>query len=145
MLHVLANIRRLQGRSAEAAELIFNAGKLNLSDASFLKEVLKMLLGLEDYAKMYKLIAACVPEVKALPFIKFMKACALAHTGALDEAEAILMENGGLDIPDIREGENSTSQVYLYIQEERAKLEGKPFDPKKVQVPFLLDLRMSGD
>ena len=104
-----------------------------------------MLLGLEDYAKMYKLIAACVPEVKALPFIKFMKACALAHTGELDEAEAILMENGGLDIPDIREGENSTSQVYLYIQEERAKLEGKPFDPKKVQVPFLLDLRMSGD
>lgn len=145
LLHVLANIRRLQGRFAEAAELIFNAGKLNLSDASFLKEVLKMLLGLEDYAKMYKLIAACVPEVKALPFIKFMKACALAHTGALDEAEAILMENGGLDIPDIREGENSTSQVYLYIQEERAKLEGKPFDPKKVQVPFLLDLRMSGD
>ena len=74
-----------------------------------------------------------------------MKACALAHIGSLDEAEGILMENGGLDIPDIREGENSTSQVYLFIQQKRAEQKGIPFDPKKIQVPFLLDLRMSGD
>ena len=33
----------------------------------------------------------------------------------LDKAKHLL-ENGGLDIPDIREGENSTSGLYLYIQ-----------------------------
>ena len=144
LLHVLANIRRLQNRNEEAAELIWKAGKLDCSDASFLKEVLKMLAGLEAYDKMSDLIAASAPEIQNLPFIKFMKACTLAHTGDLDEAEAILLEDGGLDIPDIREGENSTSQVYLYIQEERAKLAGESFDPSKIHVPFLLDLRMSG-
>lgn len=144
LLHALANIRRLQNRNLEAAELIWQAGKLDLTDASFLKEVLKMLLGLEAYDKMYDLIVSSDPDVQERPLIKFMKACSLAHSGALDEAEAILLENGGLDIPDIREGENSTSQLYIYIQEERARIAGKPFDPEKVEVPFLLDLRMSG-
>lgn len=144
LLHALANIRRLQNRNLEAAELIWQAGKLDLTDASFLKEVLKMLLGLEAYDKMYDLIVSSDPDVQERPLIKFMKACSLAHSGALEEAEAILLENGGLDIPDIREGENSTSQLYIYIQEERARIAGKPFDPEKVEVPFLLDLRMSG-
>ena len=145
LLHLLANIRRLQGRGQEAAELIFRAGRLNTKDASFLKEVLKMLLGLEDWGKMKELIALCPDDAANRPLMKFMKAFALAHTGFLDEAEEILMENGGLDIPDIREGENSTSQLYLFIQEERAKRDGRPFDPSTVKVPFLLDLRMSGD
>ena len=145
LLHILANIRRQQNRFSEAANLIYQAGLLDLSDASFLKEVVKMLLWLNDYEKMNHLIGICDIKVQNLPFIKFMKACALAHLGALDEAEEILLENGGLDIPDIREGENSTSQVYLFIQQKRAEQKGIPFDPKKIQVPFLLDLRMSGD
>ena len=61
----------------------------------------------------------------------------------IDEAETILLENGGLDIPDIREGENSTSQLYIDIKTEQARRKGKEIDPKSVQVPFLLDLRMS--
>ena len=68
---------------------------------------------------------------------------ALAHTGKLQEAEAIIMADGGLEIPDIREGEISTSELYIYIQVEKAKLQGITLDPKQVQVPRALDLRMS--
>ena len=102
-----------------------------------------MLLELEAYDKMLDLISLVKEEVGRLPLTKFMHAYALAYTGKIDEAEVILLENGGLDIPDIREGENSTSGLYLYIQEQRAKRNGQPFDAKKVDVPFLLDLRMS--
>ena len=60
------------------------------------------------------------------------------------EAGHILLENGGLDIPDIREGENSTSELYIFIQMEKAKLAGQTITPAQVAVPFVLDLRMSG-
>ena len=72
-----------------------------------------------------------------------MKAAALAHTGRPDEAEAILTREGGLDVPDIREGENSASQLYIFIKTEQARRAGKELDPASVEVPFLLDLRMS--
>jgi len=143
LLHLLANIRNLQKRFPESADLIFQAGKLELKDKSFLKEVFKMLLGLGAYDKMLELSLLLDEKILAFPLMKFMRAYALAYTGEIDKAEAILLENGGLDIPDIREGENSTSGLYLYIQEQRAKRNNQPFDPKKVNVPFLLDLRMS--
>ena len=143
LLHLLANIRRLQKRFSESAELIFQAGKLDLGDKSFLKEVFKMLLELEAYDKMLELSFLLDEKILTFPLIKFMKAYALAYTGKIEEAEAILLENGGLDIPDIREGENSTSGLYLYIQEKQAKRNDQPFDAKKADVPFMLDLRMS--
>ena len=143
LLHLLANIRNLQKRYAESADLIFQAGKLELKDKSFLKEVFKMLLGLGEYDKMLELSSLLDEKLLAFPLIRFMRAYALAYTGKIDEAEAILLGNGGLDIPDIREGENSTSGLYLYIQEQKAKRNNQLFDAKKTTVPFILDLRMS--
>ena len=144
ILHLLANIRRKQGKIQEAAELICQAGKLALSDASFIKEVLKMLLELKAYGMMAELFSALPSEVREKKLVKFMYAGALAHTGKLDEAENILLADGGLDIPDIREGENSTSELYIFIQQEKAKAAKRSIAPEEVEVPFILDLRMSG-
>ena len=108
-----------------------------------MKEVFKMLLELESFDRMFELSSMLTHEILSLPLIKFMQSYALAHTGKIEEAEAILLENGGLDIPDIREGENSTSGLYLFIQQEKAKRSGQPFDPRTAAVPFTLDLRMS--
>ena len=71
-----------------------------------------------------------------------MKAFALAYTGKLNEAEAILLEDIS-EIPDIREGENSTSQLYIYIQQQKAVRQGKILQDNEIKVPFHLDLRMS--
>lgn len=143
LLHLLANIRNLQKRFPESAELIFQAGKLELNDKSFLKEVFKMLLGLGAYDKMLELSSLLDEKLLAFPLIKFMQAYALAYTGKIDQAEAVLLENGGLDIPDIREGENSTSGLYLYIQQQKAKRDKIPFVAENICIPFKLDLRMS--
>ena len=143
LLHAWANVLNRQGRNREAAEMILRAALLDVSDVPFVKEALKMLLGLGEYEKMFTVLDRLSPADAALPLIRMMKAAALAHTGHPDEAEAILTENGGLDIPDIREGENSTSQLYIHIKTEQARRAGKKIDPKSVKVPFLLDLRMS--
>ena len=143
ILHLRANIRLKQGRKAEAAEAIYLAGMETPDDPSFSKEALKMLLGLEEYEKMSRLLEYMTNEVRQKPLIRFMESCICAHTGKLDEALAILMENGGLNVPDIREGENSTSQLYIFIQQKKAEAAGLPFDPAKVDVPFAIDLRMS--
>jgi hypothetical protein len=88
-------------------------------------------------------IIAQLPEnIAELPLIKMMKAFALGYTGNLDEAEHILI-NEISEIPDIREGENSTSQLYIYIQQEKARKLGKEISAGEVEVPWHLDLRMS--
>ena len=143
VLHLLANVRMKQGRTQEAAEAIYLAGKETPADPSFNKEVLKMLLELGEYDKMADLLKTMSPEIRALPFIQYMDACVHAYTGKLEKAEQILMQNGGLNIPDIREGENSASQLYIYIQQKKAELEGKIITPDQVIVPFNLDFRMS--
>ncbi|MBO5923538.1 MAG: DUF5107 domain-containing protein, partial [Lentisphaeria bacterium] len=118
LLHLLANIRRIQQCNDEAADLIKAAAMLDLSDVSFIKEVLKMLLNLQKHEIMAELIGKLSENIAGLPLIKMMKAFALAYTGKLDEAEKILLENIS-EISDIREGENSTSQLYIYIQQQK--------------------------
>ena len=143
LLHAWANLFNRQGRQKESAEAILRAALIDPADTSFVKEALKMLLSFGEYDKMFTLLDRLSPETAALPLIQMMKAAALAHTGRPDEAEAILTRDGGLDIPDIREGENSASQLYIDIKTEQARRAGKDLDPASVDVPFLLDLRMS--
>jgi tmRNA-binding protein len=60
----------------------------------------------------------------------------------LDDAEAILLENGGLEVGDIREGEISITDLYIYIQQKKAQLRGVELQVRDIEVPFKLDLRM---
>lgn len=142
LLHLLANIRRLQQCRSQAAELITSAALLDITDASFVKEALKMLLNLEAYEKMSDIITQLPAGIAKLPLIKMMKAFALGYTGDLEGAENILL-NEISEIPDIREGENSTSQLYIYIQQQKALKLGKEISAGEVAVPWHLDLRMS--
>ena len=102
-----------------------------------------MYIQIEAYGRMLELYDLLAPDLRSVPLMKFMHSCALARTDMLDEAESILLEDGGLDIPDIREGENSTSGLYLYIREQKAKRDKIPFVAEETPVPFRLDLRMS--
>ena len=101
-----------------------------------------MLLNLEAYEKMSDIITQLPADIAELPLIKMMKAFALGYTGDLEGAENILL-NEITEIPDIREGENSTSQLYIYIQQQKARKQGKEISAGEVDVPWHLDLRMS--
>ena len=68
---------------------------------------------------------------------------ALLYTGRPEEAEAILMENGGLEVPQLREGEGSLSILYQEIQCAKAEKRGEKIAPESVEVPNKLDFRMN--
>jgi tetratricopeptide (TPR) repeat protein len=142
-LQAQATFYRFAGRKVEASALFQKSLELEPDDASLAKSNLRALRVMEDYVGVLNAWNVLTAQVKSRPMNKFLYADALAHTGKLAEAEAIIMADGGLDIPDIREGEISTSELYIYIQVEKAKLQGVTLDPKQVQVPRALDLRMS--
>ena len=69
-------------------------------------------------------------------------AMALAYTGELEQAKAILEKDGGLIMNDLREGDDSVTAAYIYIVQQMAKREGKELDAEDVDVPAILDFRM---
>ena len=46
------------------------------------------------------------------------------------------MRDGGLDIPDLREGETSISELYIYIQRQKHQT-------GEITIPYRLDIRLS--
>ena len=84
--------------------------------------------------------AQYAPSIQANGRVKFYKACALAYTGKLDEAEELLCGNGGLIINDMREGEITMTDLWSYIREQRIK-RGEPVSPDE-NPPHVLDFRM---
>ena len=75
--------------------------------------------------------------------VRYYRAAATAYLGDIDTAEAMLLENGGMEIPDIREGEISTSDLWIYIQQERARRSGKDLKAEDIEIPYALDFRMN--
>ena len=60
----------------------------------------------------------------------------------LEEAEAILLQDGGLIVPDIREGEQTMSEVWLALQQKKYGL-GREAAEKIAPVPYRMDFRMN--
>ena len=142
-LFALANVYRVTGRTELALNLLEELVSDNPDDSALAKECLKIFVELRGTPD--RILAICdklSSELRKKPLLCFFRAYALAHSGKLEEAEAILTRNGGLEIPDIREGENSISELYLDIQMAKARRQRILLTRDRVRVPFALDLRM---
>lgn len=142
--YVLAHLRRLDGQS-DRAQTMFAAllGECR-DDASLAKDVLRTLVDMG--CDGHELLALCdllAPEIQSRPMLQYVRAYALSRIGRLNEAETLLLAGGGLEIPDMREGERSVTDLYVHIQVERARREGREIRPSDVKVPQALDIRMS--
>ena len=139
----LENVFRMLGRTQEAIQMLLGLIVAEQNDAPLAKEVMKVMMELEgDPQLMLKMCEVLSPEVHRRPFIRFSHAYALAHCGRLDEALRAITAHGGLEVPDIREGEVSISSLYIYIQKELAAQKGETLEDADIDVPFALDLRM---
>jgi len=84
-----------------------------------------------------------IPEAnKQDNLIQGFYATALAYTGELDQAKEILLRDGGLVMNDLREGDDSITSTYIYIEQQLAKREGREISAEDVDVPAILDFRM---
>ena len=141
-LHALANVFRVTGHLKEGAALFRDLIRDYGTNLSLVKEAFKNFSEAGAYAEALEAYHG-LPDASKVPLVRFFYAEALAHSGNLVEAEDILFADGGIEVPDIREGENSTSAVYLYIQKEKARRLGKILRDDEIEIPFSMDLRMT--
>ena len=116
--------------------------KIAPEDASVLKFALRVLLEARQYGEALRLIAAAPPELQRLPRVRLSEAQALVGLERREEAEAILLQDGGLIVPDIREGEQTMSEVWLALQQKKYGL-GREAAEKIAPVPYRMDFRMN--
>lgn len=138
----LGNTYHMMGNKEKASKYMVKASMMRPDDASLAKETLVILAENEEYDSILTLIDNIDDSIKAGK-IEYFYALAIAHKGRFDEAEHILLDNGGLLVPDMKEGEVSTSDLYVYIQKEKAKLKGNDLKTEDIKVPFDLDFRMN--
>lgn len=76
------------------------------------------------------------------PRCRYFLSNAYCIAGETAKAEALLLKDGGLEVPDIREGEVSVTDLWYAIEKQKAENEKGIFDPTAVSPPFIFDFRM---
>ena len=130
----------MQHEPERAAVYARQAAEAAPEDASVLKFALRVLLEARQYGEALRLIAAA--PLQRLPRVRLSEAQALVGLERLEEAEAILLQDGGLIVPDIREGEQTMSEVWLALQQKKYGL-GREAAEKIAPVPYRMDFRMN--
>jgi tetratricopeptide (TPR) repeat protein len=138
-----ADICVAEGREDKTVEIYEKVIRLRPFDVSIVKTCLRNGVRLNMAPEKILEVGELLSEdVRQRPYVKLCMAIALYRIGRIDEAEEIIMENGGLTVSDAREGETTITQLYIDIQIKRAEREGRTITEKDVKVPRLLDLRM---
>lgn len=130
----------ISGDMASAADYALAASRMLPEDPSFAKAAAQRLLRAGQHQKLLKFLEER-PWLLESNRVKLIKACALLKVGDIEGSEALLMENGGLDVPDVREGETSVTQLWFDIQAAKADRTGTPYDPDTLIPPASLDFR----
>jgi len=141
-LYGLSNLARVENNFEKSAMLALKASINKPDDPSLAKEALKLLHNAGMYEKSLDLIDKLPDKVVKIGRIKLYKAFAYSRTDGINNAEALLYEDGGISVPDIREGENSVTDLWFEIEEKKAAKKGLKFDRESAQPPAQLDFRM---
>lgn len=110
--HALSCTCVVLGKNELAAEYIVKGMEMRRSDYSYLKEGFKILslCGADEViCNFYETLNAQEREISK---IRFYYIRSLHHLGKDREAYELLEQNGGLEIEDIREGEDSLAQLW---------------------------------
>ena len=142
----LACSLRLLNRREECVTSTEAAVRLQPANISLVKETFRILREMTAWDSILTLYETLLPEpVKAYPMVRFLYAYAVAGKGDWRRAEEIIQEKEVRELPDIREGETTFSEIYLLIRQREAEEKGLPFDPKNTRLPFQYDFRPSLD
>ena len=115
---------------------------LKSNDPTLIREALHAFCESKNYALAADCYEKLPDGLKAIGMNKVYYIEALIGLRRPEEAEAILMENGGLEVPQLREGEGSLSTLYVKIRQEKARRENRKIDPAEIEIPDKLDFRM---
>ena len=108
-------------------------------DVSLAKATLRCLYENSCFTKLKEVYECMNGELQTEPRCMVYYGFAVLDAGDIAGAEAILYKDGGLLIPDIRECETITLDLWIAIQ--KAK-EGDAFDEEHMNPPRFADFRM---
>jgi hypothetical protein len=141
-LYALAILNRELGKNEEEVEFMLRASAVRADDLSLSKEVLRSLYNNEQYGLLKKTYEQLPEHVRNTNRCKVYYAFALLSDGDVSGAEKILYEDGGIIVPDIRECETVTLDLWIAIEEKKAQAAGIPFDKNDINPPAFADFRM---
>lgn len=125
-----------------AVEYALQAHRMLPQHAMLAQHAVRMLHDDARWEALLQLEAQLSDAVRALPRVRLYTAFACVHTGDLARAEALLWQDGGLIVPDVREGETSVTGLWMALEEAKALRDGRPFDRDTARPPHIFDFRM---
>ena len=139
----MANLYRVTDRQEQSSSCFAALLRKRPDDLSLAKESFKGILEAGRAERIPELYPHLSEEVRKDPMIRFLHDDALARLGQWRRAEDILEENGGLEVPDLREGETSYSDLYVRIRLLESREQGRETDARSIRIPARIDLRMN--
>ena len=137
----MAQVKRQIGDNENAARLLACAASMRPDDVSLAKEALELLCNAGLDSEALELAEKMPESVLSVGRVRIYVTLAHIHLGHIEEAEAVLNENGGIVLPDIREGELIITEMWFLIEELKAKRDGREFDRANAKVPPIFDYR----
>ena len=110
--HALSCVYFVQHKMARAAEYIIKGMEMRPLDVSYLKEGCRILFQCGEDEALCNIYEALDVKQQSVSKIRFYYISSLHRLGRDKEAFELLEENGGFEIEDIREGEDSVAQLW---------------------------------
>lgn len=141
-LYALSILNRDMGNHSKEVSYMLQAWELRSDDVSLAKQTLRCLYENRCFDELKKVYTKMSGVLQEEPRCKVYYAFALADAGDIEGAEKILYQDGGILIPDIRECETITLDLWIAVEQKKAQLAGKTFDADAVEPPRFADFRM---
>ncbi len=141
-LYALSVLNRDNGDHQKEVCYMLKAWALGQGDMSLGKETLRCLYQNRCFAELKAVYEGMPQQLQQEPRCMVYYAFAILDQGDLAGAEAILYKDGGILIPDIRECETITLDLWVAIEKKKAEIAGRSFDETAVQPPKFADFRM---
>ena len=141
--YAMAELYRVLGQGERSARTMLSAAKMAPDDDSLCKMTARSLACAGLWDVLYDFTNGLTEEQRKLPRIRLYRALAAEKRGDLDTASEMLNADGGLEVPDIQEGEVSITELWFSIEEKKAVRDGVPFDRAAAKPPKKFDFRMN--
>ncbi len=128
----LAAAAKLRGDMDRARSEYRRAASLS-KDPALCREYVAFLSDEQEDGRLLAYLEECPPCVRENSRVKYFEALALCRTGGLERCEAMLLENGGMEIAELHEGSEELSELWFLLQQKKGTN-----DP----LPASLDFRM---
>lgn len=141
--YAMAELYRVVGQDERSAVTMLAAARMAPNDDSLCKMTARTLCRAKLWEMLANFTDHVTEEQKRLPRIRLYRAISAEKRGDIDLAEQIINEDGGLEVPDIQEGEVSITELWFSIAEKKAARAGIPFDRQTAKPPKKFDFRMN--